>query len=100
MSKFIMKMYKYKWNFDLAYATSRERTVTVNKGKTIYKGKRRQKTDVKCQKTRRRKKTFEDKETMQKELKSPNIHSLNTINIMNIEWRLQDEEKRKGNWVC
>ena len=37
------------------------RTVTVKKGKTIYEGKRSQKTDVRCQKMRRRKKMCEDK---------------------------------------
>ena len=39
-------MYKYKQNYDLAYATSILRTVTVKKGKTIYEGKRSQETDV------------------------------------------------------
>ena len=32
---------------------------------------------------------------MQKWLKSPNICTFSTKNIMNIEWRLQDEEKWK-----
>ena len=54
-------MYKYKWNNDLAYATGIERTITMKKGKTIYEGERRQKTDVRCQKMGRRKKTCEDK---------------------------------------
>ena len=38
-----------------------KRTVTVKRTKTIHEGKRRQKTDVRCQKTGRRKKMFEDK---------------------------------------
>ena len=37
------------------------RAVTVKKGKTIYEGEKSQKTDVRCQKTTRRQKTFKDK---------------------------------------
>ena len=40
--------------------TRMERTL-IKRAKTMYEGKRRQKTDVKCQETRGRKKTCEDK---------------------------------------
>ena len=59
-------MYKYKYNYDLAYTTSIKRTVTVKRAKTIYEDKRSQKTDVRCQ-------------TMQKWLKIPNVCTLNAI---------------------
>ena len=66
-----MKMYKYEYNNDLAYATSILRTVTVKKDKTIYEGERIQKTDVRCQKMGRRKKTCEDKKDNAKVTQKP-----------------------------
>ena len=64
-------MCKYKYNSDLAYATSALRTVTVKRGKRIYEGKRSQKTDVRCQKMGRRKRTCEDKRDNAKVTQKP-----------------------------
>ena len=47
------------------------RTVTVKKGKTIYEGKRSQKTDVRCQKMGRRKKMYEDRRDNAKVTQKP-----------------------------
>ena len=85
----------------LTCATSVLRAVTVKKGKTIYEGERRQKTDVRCQKTRRRKKMCEDKKRQckshSKALKYvPSVpKTLQTLNE-GFKWR----KSEKGYWVC
>ena len=48
-----------------------ERTVTMQKGKPIYEGKRSQKTGVRCQKMGRRKKTCKDKRDNAKVTQKP-----------------------------
>ena len=64
-----------------------KRTLTSERrAKTIYEGKRRQKTEVRCQKTGRRKKMCEDKKRQCKsDSKALTYVLLKTINIINIK---------------
>ena len=91
-------MYKYRWNNDLAYATSVLRIVAAKKGKTIYEVLRSQKTDVRRQEEERR--HVNTKRDNAKWLNSPNVCYFQNHKHYEHWMMVANEEKWQRNWVC